>query len=245
MSEHELWLTALFNKYLAGLGNAAMSLVGMHAEDPAKPWSNAVTLEIVCVAAVMLFFAWLRPRLSADRPGGFQHAFEVIYSFLRGQTEEIVGHHGPKHLPIVASIFFFVLFTSLLGVLPGFESPTMFPEVPLGCAMVTFGYYHFAGVRNAGLGKYLLHFAGPVWWLAWLMIPIELISHLGRMLSLTVRLFANMFASESVFLVFVGLVPAAIPMIFLGEHIFKSFLQAYIFALLTMVYIGSAVAEEH
>jgi F-type H+-transporting ATPase subunit a len=121
----------------------------------------------------------------------------------------------------------------------------MFPEVPLGCAMVAWGYYHVAGVQSLGLGKYLLHFAGPIWWLAPLMILIEIISHLGRMLSLTVRLFANIFASESVFVVFVGLVAPVIPMIFLGEHIFKAFLQAYIFALLTMVYVSGAVAHDH
>jgi len=245
MHETELWITALFNKYLAGVANALMALVGIEAEDPAHPWSNALTLEIFCVVALVIFFAWLRPRLSMDRPGGTQHAFEVIYDFLRGQSEDIVGHDGPKHLNMFASIFFFVLFTSLLGVLPGFESPTMFPEVPLGCAMVAFCYYHVAGIGAVGTGKYLLHFAGPVLPLAPLMIPIEIISHLGRMLSLTVRLFANMFASESVFLVFVGLVPAVIPMIFLGEHIFKSFLQAYIFALLTMVYVAGAVAHDH
>ena len=245
MPEHELWLTALFNKYLAGAGNAAMALVGFHTEDPAKPWSNAVTLEIAGAVVVMLLFAWLRPRLSVDRPGATQHGFEVIYGFLREQSKEIVGHEGPKHLHVFASIFFFVLFMSLLGVFPGFESPTMFPEVPLGCALITFGYYHVAGVRTVGLGKYLMHFVGPVWWLFFLMIPIEILSHLGRMLSLTVRLFANLFASESVALVFLGLVPVGIPMIFLGEHIFKAFVQAYIFALLTMVYVAGGVAQEH
>ena len=245
MSEHELWLTALFNQYLAGPANAVMALVGVHAEDPARPWSNSLTLEIFCAILVMLFFAWLRPRLSMDRPGGTQHTFEIIYKFLRDQAEEVVGHDGPKHLHIFASIFLFVLFESLLGILPGFESPTMFPEVPLGCALVTFGYYHMAGVRTVGLGKYLMHFVGPIPVAAPIMIPIEIISHLGRILSLTVRLFANIFASESIFLVFVGLVPVALPMLFLGEHIFKALLQAYIFALLTMVYVSGAVAQEH
>jgi len=245
MHETELWLTALFNQYLAGPANAVMALVGIHAEDPAKPWSNALALELFCMVALGLFFVWLRPRLSMDAPGSVQHFFEVMYDFLHGQSEDIVGHEGPKHLHMFASIFFFILFTSLLGILPGFESPTMFPEVPLGCALVAFGYYHIAGARTVGVGNYLMHFLGPVKALAPLMLPIEIISHLGRMLSLTVRLFANMFASESVFLVFVGLVPVAVPMIFLGEHIFKAFLQAYIFALLTMVYVAGAVSHDH
>ncbi len=244
MEEHELWLTALFNHYLGGVANALMAPFG-GAEDPAHPWSNAMSLEVACLIALMVFFAWLRTRLSMDRPGGVQHFFEVMYDFLRGQSEDIVGHEGPKHLHMFATIFFFVLFASMLGIMPGFESPTMFVEIPLGCAMVAFAYYHVAGVQSLGPWKYFLHFFGPVWWLGPLMFFIEIISHLGRVLSLTVRLFANMFASESVFLVFVGLVPAVIPMIFLGEHIFKAFLQAYIFALLTMVYVAGAVAHDH
>lgn len=242
MQEHELWITALFNNYLAGVGNAVLSLVGRHAD---KPWGNFVTLQIVVALALIVLFALLRPRLSMDKPGGFQHFMEVIYGFLRGQSEEVVGHDGPKHLHVFATIFIFILAANLIGVLPGFESPTMFPQVPLGFAVAAFLYYNVAGAMKQGVFKYVLHFCGPVWWLAWLMFPIEVISHTGRMLSLTVRLFANMFASESVFLVFVGMVPLAVPMIFLGEHVFKAFLQAYIFALLMMVYVQGAVAEEH
>jgi F-type H+-transporting ATPase subunit a len=245
MQEHELWITALFNQYLAGPGNAALSLAGLHAENPAKPWANYVTLQVVVFAVLVAAFAVLRPRLSMERPGKLQHFFELIYGFLRGQSEEIVGHDGPKHLHAFTTIFLFILLANLMGVLPTFESPTMFPPVPLGCALAAFLYYHVAGAMTQGLGRYLAHFAGPMPVLAPLMVPIELVSHCGRVLSLTVRLFANMFASENVFLVFVGMVPFGIPAIFLGEHIFKALLQAYIFALLTMVYVQGAVSHEH
>ncbi|MCP5117128.1 MAG: F0F1 ATP synthase subunit A, partial [bacterium] len=244
MPEHELWLTALFNKYLAGIGNAALSLVGTHAEHADKPWTNYVTLSIVVFVGMIALFTVLRPRLSMDNPGGTQHLFEVVYGFLKGQSEEIVGHHGPRHLHMFGTLFLFILFGNLLGVVPGFESPTMFAPVPLGCALMCFVYYNVSGAIQMGTGKYLLHFTGPVWWLAPLMVPIELISHMARPLSLTIRLFANMFAGEQIFLVFGGMVPLAIPIIFLGEHIFKAFLQAYIFVLLTMVYVQGAVAEE-
>lgn len=242
---HELWITALFNKYLAGAGNAALSLVGLDAADPAKPWANYVTLQIVVFLALVVIFALLRPALSMKTPGAWQQFWELIYKFLRDQAEEIVGHKGPLHLHAFATIFIFILAANLLGVFPTFESPTMFPPVPLGCALAAFLYYHVAGAMTVGFVKYLLHFAGPIWWLFIIMVPIEIISHLGRVLSLTVRLFANMFASENVFLVFVGMVPLGIPAIFLGEHIFKALLQAYIFALLMMVYVQGAVAEEH
>jgi len=245
MSEHELWITALFNDHLAGVGNAALSLVGMHAEHADRPWANFVTLQFVVFLLLVALFGIMKARLSLDKPGSMQHFLEVIYSFLRDQSEEIVGHHGPKHLHAFATIFIFVLAANMLGVLPTLESPTMFPPVPLGVAMAAFLYYHIAGSMAMGPWKYFLHFFGPIWWLGWLMFPIEIVSHTGRVLSLTVRLFANMFASENVFLIFVGMVPAVIPVIFLGEHVFKSFLQAYIFVLLTMVYVQGATAHDH
>lgn len=245
MPEHELWVTSLFNDHLAGVGNAALALVRTTAEHPDRPWANFVTLQIVVFVALAVMFVLLRLRLSPDKPGGYQHFFELIYKFMRDQSEEIVGPQGPKYLHFFSTVFIFILAANLLGVFPLFESPTMFPPVPLGFALAVFLYYHGVGIRRLGPIGYLGTFCGPIWWLAWLMIPIELISHCGRVLSLTVRLFANIFASENVFLIFVGMVPLAVPAIFLGEHIFKALIQAYIFALLAMVYVQGAVVKEH
>src|SRR5262249_27979253 len=143
------------------------------------------------------------------------------------------------------TIFFFILFNNLIGVIPGFESPTMIPSVPAGCAVAAFFYYNIVGIQANGIFKYLAHFAGPMPLLAPLMIPIELISHLARVLSLTIRLYANMFAGDMVTMVFFSLVPIGIPILFLGLHIGVSFLQTYIFVLLTTVYLAGAVAEAH
>ena len=205
MAEHEPWLTALFNDHLAGLGQAALALVGAHAENPQRPWANFVTMQILVALVMVVLFAMLRPRLSVDRPGKLQHIFEVIYDFLREPGRRGRRHHGHKYLAFFGTIFFFILFANLIGVIPTFESPTMFPSVPLGCAMATFLYYNYAGMRAQGVGKYLAHFAGPMPLLAPLMFPIELISHLARPLSLTIRLFANMYAGEQVTLVFLRL----------------------------------------
>jgi F-type H+-transporting ATPase subunit a len=243
MPEHELWITALFNKYLAGVGNAILDMVGMQTHE--KPWSNFVTVEIFVVALIMVIAALAKRRLSAERPGGLQHTIEIFYGFLRGQSEEVIGHHGPHYLSMFATLFFFILFCNLIGVIPAFESPTMFPPVTLGCALVTFGYYNVMGIREQGARKYLGHFAGPVPWLAPLMFPIEIISNLVRPLSLTIRLYANMFAGEQVTIVFLMLTYFIAPVIFMGLHVFVSFLQAYIFALLTMVYVQGAVAHDH
>jgi len=112
--------------------------------------------------------------------------------------------------------------------------------------MFAFLYYNIEGVRAMGLLKYLWHFTGPVWWLAPIMLPIEIFSHLARNLSLSVRLFANMFAGEQVTTVFLHLVPIGVPIIFMGLHIFVAFLQTYIFMLLTLIYLGGAAhTEEH
>ena len=245
--EHELWFTELLNNHAAGVANAVLGLAGVHAHNPGRPWENFIAMQILVALAIVIVFALLRPRLSVEKPGKFQHVFEVLYGFLNEQGNEIVGHGAGRYLAFFGTLFFFILFSNLLGVIPGFESPTMFmpAPVPAGCAMAAFVYYNVQGARAQGLFKYLGHFAGPVWWLAPLMIPIEIISHLARPMSLTIRLFANMFAGEQVTVIFLGLVPVVIPAVFMGLHVFVSFLQAYIFMLLTMVYVQGATAQEH
>jgi F-type H+-transporting ATPase subunit a len=117
--------------------------------------------------------------------------------------------------------------------------------VTLGLALPTFLYYNYYGVKEQGPIGYLKHFAGPVWWMAWLIFPIEIVSHLARVMSLSVRLYANMFAGDLVTLVFFSLVPVGIPVIFLGLHLFVSLIQAFVFTLLTMIYLSLAVSHEH
>ncbi len=243
--EHELWVTALLNRFLAAPANAVLSSVGIHAENPAHPWSNFVAMEIVVALIIVIVFAMLRARLSMDRPGKLQHTFELLYNFIHDQTDDIVGERGRPYLAFFGTIFIFVLFANLLGIVPTFESPTMFAAVPLGCALVVFLYYNIIGVKTQGLGHYLKHFGGPSPLLSPLMFPIEIISNLARPLSLTIRLFANMFAGEKVTLAFIGLVPLLIPVPFMALHIFVGFLQAYVFALLAMIYVSGALPEEH
>ena len=242
MHEPELWLTKIFNDNLAPVGNAFLGLVGMH--DP-RPWANYIVMQVLVVAIIVLVFALLKPRLSANKPGKFQHIFELIYDFVNGQTNDQVGHHGHRYMSYFGTIFVFILFMNLIGVVPGFESPTMSPAVPLGCALATFCYYNIVGVQANGLFKYLAHFAGPIWWMAPLMIPIEIVSNLARPLSLTLRLYANMYAGEQVTVTFLGLTYFLVPAVFMGLHVFVSLLQAYIFMLLTMLYVASATAHDH
>ena len=247
MKEHEveLWVTALFNRLLAGPLNSFLNAIGRPAADPAHPWENWIAMEILVVLIILALFAFLRGQLSADKPGKLQMTFEAIYNFVSGQAHDAIDHGGAKYVSYAGTLFIFVLFMNVIGVIPGFESPTMTPAVPLGLAAATFLYYHWAGLREQGLGRYLVHFAGPMPLLAPLMVPIELISHLARPLSLTIRLYANMFAGEKVTMTFLSLTFFAVPSIFMGLHVFVAFLQAYIFMLLTMIYVGTAVAHEH
>jgi F-type H+-transporting ATPase subunit a len=243
MHETELWITKLFNEYLAGVGNALTGIVRI--APAARPWANFVTMQILVAAIIIVLFALLRPRLSSNQPGKLQHTFELIYDFLREQSDEQVGHDGHKYVAYFGTIFIFILFSNLIGVIPGLEAPTMVPSVPAGCAIATFFYYNIVGVQANGIVKYLAHFAGPMPLLAPLMIPIELVSHLARPLSLTIRLFANMYAGEQVTMVFLKLTFLFVPAVFMGLHVFVSFLQAYIFMLLTMMYVAGAVSHEH
>jgi len=199
-----------------------------------------------------VLFLLVRSRLSGDRPGALQHAFEGVEGFIQGQSDEIIGHHSSKFVPYLTALGLFILTCNLLGLIPGLESPTGVPTVPLGCALLTWFYYHYAGIRENGVG-YVKHFIGPQegmppaarLFLPVLLFPIELFSHAARVLSLTVRLFANMFAGEMVTLVFFSLIPLVVPVVFDGLHIFVSLIQTYIFVLLSCVYLGEATGQEH
>jgi F-type H+-transporting ATPase subunit a len=242
--EHELWLTALFNDHLAGVGNAILGAVGMTAEHPARPWENWIVMELFVVACLVALVAVLRASLSVTKPGSIQHIFEELYEFLLHQSHEVGIHHPEKYVNYFGTLFIFLVCMNLIGAIPAFESPTITVAVPAGLAICTFLYYNAMGFGANGI-KYLAHFAGPVWWMAWLMIPIEIISHLARPLSLTVRLYGNMSGGEQVTGAFLNLVHLIVPVIFMGLHIFVGLLQAYVFVLLSMVYVSMATAHDH
>lgn len=245
---HEALLTQFFNHYLAGLGNWLLIL--MHripADKPLdEPWADHIVMQLLIAVVMIVLFLILRSSLSVDKPGKLQHIFEIIHGFVTEQSEDQVGHHDARHhVVIFETLFIFILMANLIGVIPGFVSPTQAVYVPAGCAMVAFLYYNISGLIKNGPIKYTKHFLGPIPLMAPLMLPIEIISHLARPMSLTIRLYANMFAGEQVTLAFLSLTYLVVPAIFMGLHVFVALLQAYIFMLLTMIYVAGAVAEEH
>lgn len=240
----QLWFTAILNHALAGPVTGMLRALHIEPNFPQAPISNSVAMELLVFIFLIIFFAAVRARLSVDKPGALQHIVEGAHGFIEGQSHEIIGHHSEQYTPFLMALAFFILICNLIGLIPGFESPTAVKYVPLGCAICAFFYYQAQGFKHAG-PKYLAHFFGPMPALAPLMFPIEIISHLARVLSLTIRLYANMFAGDMVTLVFISLIPIGVPIVFLGLHIGVSFLQTYIFILLTTVYLAGAVAEEH
>ena len=253
--EHELWFTALLNKLLAGIVSPALTAVGVPPHDPAHPIPNYIAMEtfvfVVIVAGVLI----LRRQLSVENPGKFQHLMEVVVEFVRDLAHEIIGHDSRRYVAMLGTLGLFIVLCNLLGLIPTFAafdpnykvelSPTGFKPVPLGCAIAAFLYYNYQGISHHGFFGYLKTFSGPLLWLSWLIFPVEIISNVFRLLSLTTRLWANMLVGGLLEHVFGALVPVVVPAIMMGLHVFVSFIQAYIFMLLPAVYLSLAVAEEH
>jgi len=241
-------LVRLLSTLLMGVEVKAFQLIGVSpvvAAQKAVKVNQALGWELVVVGGLILFFLFVRFSLSVEKPNAGQQIAEVVHTTLGDLAEQIIGHGSERYQSWVICIFLFVLLNNLLGLIPGIPAPTVSPWVPLGLAVPTFLYYNYQGIRAQGPIGYLKHFCGPIWWMAWLLLPIELVSHLARMLSLTIRLYANMFASDMVTLGFFSLIPVGIPAIFLGLHVFVSIIQAFVFMLLTMIYLSLAVAKEH
>jgi F-type H+-transporting ATPase subunit a len=240
----QLAFTRFLNAHFAGPVDALLRAVHVHVVYPDAPISNAVAMELIVVLLLLAYFVAVRVSLSVDTPNGVQHTAEMVHEFVSGQAESIVGHGYEKFVGYLSVLVLFILAMNLLGLVPGLESPTSNPVVPLGVALVTFIYYHYHGIKSNG-GGYIKQFLGPVWWLAPLMFIIEIVSHFARVLSLTVRLYANMFAGDLVTWAFFSLVPIGVPLIFLGLHLGVSVIQAYVFMLLSTIYLSLAVSHEH
>jgi F-type H+-transporting ATPase subunit a len=241
-------LVRLLNDLFMGVEVKAFHSIGLLPADAAQQAAKvnqALALELLVAGGLIAFFVLVRLTLSVEKPNPAQQIAELIHEGGDWLGDQIIGHGYERFQAFVTCIFLFVLFNNLLGLIPGLEAPTTSPFVPLGLALTTFAYYNFNGIRANGVGGYLKQIAGPIWWIAWLIFPIELISHFARILSLTIRLYANMFASDMVTLGFFSLIPVGVPVIFLGLHIFVSFIQAFVFTLLTMIYLSLAVSHEH
>lgn len=198
----------------------------------------------LCVVIILSLISLLSTRRLAVYPGKFQNVMEVILGGFDSLLNEIMGHNGRKFFPLIATLGLFILTSNLIGLVPGFESPTSNINTNAAMAIVVFLSTHVVGVKEHGL-KYFKQFMGPVWWLTPLMVPIELISHISRPLSLTFRLFGNIKGEDIVLLVVLFLVPYFVPIPVFILMIFTSLVQTLVFMLLAMMYIAGAMEEGH
>jgi F-type H+-transporting ATPase subunit a len=237
-------ITDTLNKYLGNLATQVLHAVHVQPYNPRAPITETFAMEIVVLGLLFICFVLVRISLNVENPGAIQQMAEMLHGFVSDQADSIIGPGAQRYVMFTTCVLMFILLSNLLGMVPGLLAPTSVATVPLGVALLCFLYYHYYGVRENGFG-YVKQFVGPIWWISWMMLPIELISHFARILSLTVRLYANMFAGEMVTLVFFSLIPIGIPLVFMGLHLGVALIQAYIFMLLTMIYVSQAVAHDH
>jgi F-type H+-transporting ATPase subunit a len=238
-------ITDTLNKYLGNLATQILHAFHVQPYNPQAPITETFAMEIVVLGLLFIFFVLVRLSLNVENPGFIQQVAEMIHGFVSDQADSIIGPGYQRYVMFTTCVLMFILLSNVLGLVPGLLAPTSVVTVPLGVALLCFCYYHYYGLREQGLFNYLKHFLGPIWWISWMMMPIEVISHFARILSLTVRLYANMFAGEMVTLVFFSLIPIAIPIVFMVLHLGVALIQAYIFMLLTMIYVAQAVAHDH
>ncbi len=278
MEEHISWTTRVVNQLLGPLVAKILNLLHLDPESRLLPIPQHVATGIVVLVMLTVIALILRSRLSVERPGALQQLAEGLLtnsqSFgIKDLLVENTGHHGVRYVPFVGAISIFILLSNLLGAFPNtlISAPTGHATVPLACAILTFLYFNYQGFRHHGFFGYLKSFAGNPhgaggWALAILLFPVEIISTTARLLSLTVRLWANMFASDLIYVIFLGLLSggtaalwsksvvggalvgvfaALIPVAFIALHIFVSVVQAYVFTVLPSVYLGLATSDEH
>ncbi len=206
-----------------------------------------VIMALLVLLISLIVFPLMSRKISKDNPGGFQQFLELIVGGLKDLLEDIVGHGASKkYLYIIGGFASFIFVSNIFGLFFFLQPPTGNPNTTFGLGLTAFLYYNWQGIREQGLLHYLKHFMGPVPLLAPLFIVIELIGHVARILSLGMRLFGNIFGEHTATGIFMGMLPLVLPWPMMGLGIFGAFLQTFVFIMMTMVYIGGAVAaEEH
>lgn len=243
--EHPLLIVDLVNMIAAAIAGA----LGIAVENPAEIVPDYLVMCGVIVLFVAALGLFVRSRLSVEAPGKVQILIEDLVSYVNGMLDEDIGHKGRNYLGLIATIGVFIWVGNLMGQVPGLIPATMNINVTLACALTVWFYYHYQGVREQGAWPYLKHFAAAPGGLHWifglLMMPIEVISHLSRVMSLTLRLFGNIFGEKLVVLILASIIPFVIPLPIMFLGVIIGTLQALIFIKLTMIYLSAAVATEH
>src|SRR5687768_3471440 len=247
--EFELKYTKpIWDKVLGWFGTTPEAAFGPYTAETAIPWYT-VMFFIACILSVVIIWI-LKGKLSESEPGGGQQTLEVSVLAVRNMIQDIIGPHGLKYFPVVMSFAVLILVSNLMGLFPLFMSPTAATSVTFALGLSSFLYYNYVGISENGILTHLKHLAGPVWWIAPLIFPIELISNLIRPFSLGIRLFGNLFADEKVMQTLASLAPPLTwfaPILLMPLSVFVALIQTFVFILLSQLYISevSHPHEEH
>jgi F-type H+-transporting ATPase subunit a len=245
--EHPLWIVDFVNAIPGPAVRSIGEAMGYHFTGH-QVIPNYLVMVLLIVLGLTVLSLIVRSRLSVENPGKLQILLEDGVGAVTGLLEEWIGPKGRQFLPLIATLGVFILVGNYMGLVPGLMAPTSSINVTLGCALTTWVYYHYQGIRAQGLGSYVLHFAGPPGTpllVRLIMFPIELISHLSRVMSLSLRLFGNIFGEELVILILFTIIPFFIPLPMMLLGLVTGGLQAFIFMLLSIIYLQGAVAVEH
>jgi F-type H+-transporting ATPase subunit a len=243
--EQHFWFAKLLNDLFGGVVAALMSKAGIPPANPHYPIPDYVGGEILVLLIIVAVALVLRSRLSVENPGNLQHAMEIFLEFTQNLVDDMIGHGARRYVPLIGTLGLFIVICNIIGLIPTFVTPTASVQVPVGCAVLVFIHYNFQGLRQHGLLGYLRHLCGPMMAIAVIMLPTEIFSNALRMLSLSVRLWANMMVGGILEQVAISMIPIVVPAGLMGLHLFESLLQAYIFMILPALYISLATAEEH
>ena len=231
---------SLFGKHWPGEGMTAEQYMAAGQ----LPIPTQVVMFLLLVFFVVVVLTILRGKLSADSPTTKQQTLEVGVEAVRDLLKDLIGPRGLQHFPVIATFALLILLSNLMGFIPGLISPTANLNVTLALAVTSFLYYNYIGIKENGIVGYLKHFMGPVMFLAPLMFLIELVSHFARILSLSLRLFGNIYGEEQVGGVIGGLVPWGAPIFLMPLALLASVLQTFIFIVLSMLYIAEMTHHE-
>jgi F-type H+-transporting ATPase subunit a len=233
--------------FLGYFGTNAEAAFGPYTPENAIPWYT-VMFFIACILSVVIIWIF-KGKLSESEPGGPQQTLEVSVLAVRNMIEDIIGPHGLKYFPVVMTFAVLILVSNLMGLFPLFMSPTAATSVTFALGLSSFLYYNYIGIKENGVLTHLKHFAGPVWWIAPLIFPIELISNFIRPFSLGIRLFGNLFADEKVLETVANLAPPftqwLTPLPLMGLSVFVALVQTFVFILLSQLYLSEVSHAPH
>jgi F-type H+-transporting ATPase subunit a len=235
-----------WDKFLGYFGTTPEDAFGQYTPENAIPWYT-VMFVIACILSVVIIWI-LKGKLSESEPGHGQQTLEVSVLAVRSMIEDIIGPHGLKYFPVVMTFAVLILVSNLMGLFPLFMSPTSATSVTFALGLSSFLYYNYIGIAENGLFGHLKHLAGPIWWIAPLIFPIEVISNLIRPFSLGIRLFGNLFADEKVLETLAGLAPPVTwfaPILLMPLSVFVALIQTFVFILLSQLYISEVSHAPH